>query len=88
MRSDGASGKGGSVSIFGVAFDDYIGEDGVVALSSCKPNTTAGAEAVADAATPFAWIESDAVGAGDTRATIEEDRRCDEKIGWFHPVYR
>lgn len=74
-------GRGGSASIFGVAFDDYIGEEGV--LHPPTPAVTVGAAAAAAAGdvggggSRFERVENDGTGAGEARASTEEDRRWD-----------
>ncbi|CAN0041853.1 unnamed protein product, partial [Ectocarpus sp. 8 AP-2014] len=65
-----SEGSGGGASIFGVAFDDYIGEEGVR-----SPPNAAGATAAAAAAAAAEGAES-AGAAGEARAKIEEDRRA------------
>lgn len=64
LESEGSS---GGASIFGVAFDDYISEEGVR-----FPPTAAATAAVVAAA---GGVESGAAAAGEARAKIEEDRR-------------
>lgn len=63
-------GSGGGASIFGVAFDDYIGEEGV----RSPPNAAGATAAVAAAAAAAEGAESTGA-AGEARAKIEEDRR-------------
>lgn len=65
-------GKGGVASIFGVAFDDYIGEEGVR-----LPSTMTTGPVAWEGGGGSATVESSDVGGGSgkSRACIEEDRR-------------
>lgn len=95
-KSPGASGKGGGVSIFGVAFDDYIREDGVcsspaspgVAFSQGVAGAVECSEGGTRGGTRLIRSETEAGGAGDTRATVEEDRRYEMDRGWQAPWRR
>lgn len=65
--------KGGGASIFGVAFDDYIGEDGVRAPGGGAPDASGDGSNAG-----YRGYESGSkgdAGLGDLRAKFEEDRR-------------
>lgn len=64
-----ARGRGGGASIFGVAFDDYIGEEGVR-----SPFSATATGASADGAR-IERARSDGNNTGVAHASIEEDRR-------------
>lgn len=78
-----AGGKGGGASIFGVAFDDYIGEDGVClpAAPTMTSTVTSGGR------TSVEMASSDRGGGGEALASIEEDRRWVrmgvDELGWL-----
>lgn len=64
-------GKGGGASIFGVAFDDYIGEDGMIATDPVVSSTGVhGGRRAQDE-----MGRDGEVGRGDKRARVEEERR-------------
>lgn len=64
-------GKGGGASIFGVAFDDYIGEDGMIATD---PVVSATGVHGGRKAQDEMGRDGD-VGRSDKRARVEEERR-------------
>lgn len=61
--------KGGGASIFGVAFDDYIGADGV------HPPPGVDTTGAAGSGSRLTVAEGDGNGPGELRATMEEKRR-------------
>lgn len=65
----GGGGGGGGASIFGVAFDDYIGEDGV------RPPFSATATGASASGARVERARSDGSGNGVAHASIEEERR-------------
>lgn len=66
---EGGGGRGGGASIFGVAFDDYIGEEGVRTPFWSKEKRASEDGARIERA------KSDGATAGETQASIEEERR-------------
>lgn len=70
--SVGGERKGGGASIFGVAFDDYIREDGV-----CPPGPPAATTALSGEGTRQERVVSDGASAAEARASVEEARRWD-----------
>lgn len=69
-------GKGGGASIFGVAFDDYIGEEGVRTPFWAKAKGASGDGARVEKA------KSNGSNAGETHASIEEERRWGRYYLW------
>lgn len=72
VTSVGGERKGGGASIFGVAFDDYIREDGV-----CPPGPPAATTALSGGGARQERVVSDGASAAEARASVEEDRRWD-----------
>ena len=72
-ESDGAGTGEARASIFGVAFDDYIGEEGV--LHPPHPATGGGSGGGGDCGGGARFDGNNGGGGGEACASIEEDRR-------------